>query len=225
MARSVNKVILIGTLGRDPEMRAMPNGDAVCNVSIATDEGYKDKNTGQKVDKTEWHRIVAFRRLAEIMGEYLKKGSKVYIEGKLQTREWEKDGIKRYSTEIVANEMTMLDSRNSSGGGYDQNQQQGQNQNQWVAPAQQQGQQFQPQQTQAAPQQQGYQPAAPTQQAPAPQAAPQYIQQAAPQAPAQAPQRNYAQPQQPAPQAPPQQAAPQPAPANNFDNFDDDIPF
>jgi single-strand DNA-binding protein len=219
MARSVNKVILIGTLGRDPEMRFMPNGDAVCNVSIATDEGYKDKS-GQKVDKTEWHRIVAFRRLAEIMGEYLKKGSKIYLEGKLQTREWEKDGVKRYSTEIVANEMTMLDSRPQNAGGYDQNQQQSQQQQ----PVQNQ-QQYQQPQAQA-PQQQPYQ--QPAQQAP--QAAPQYQQQTAQQAPAQAPQRNYAQPQQSAPQAPPQQApqqqaVPQPAPANNFDNFDDDIPF
>ncbi len=123
MARgSINKVILIGTLGRDPEMRFMPNGNAVVSMSLATDEGYKDKNTGQQVDKTEWHRVEAFGRLAEIIGEYLKKGSKCYIEGKLRTDEYEKDGIKRYSTKIIANEMTMLDSRqqdNSGGaGGY-----------------------------------------------------------------------------------------------------------
>jgi single-strand DNA-binding protein len=123
MARgSINKVILIGTLGRDPEMRFMPNGNAVCNLNIATNEGYKDKNTGQQVEKTEWHRISAFGRLAEVMGEYLKKGSKCYIEGKLETRDYEKDGIKRYSTSIIANEMTMLDNRqqdNSGGaGGY-----------------------------------------------------------------------------------------------------------
>jgi single-strand DNA-binding protein len=201
-------------------MRFMPNGDAVCNVSIATDEGYKDKS-GQKVDKTEWHRIVAFRRLAEIMGEYLKKGSKIYLEGKLQTREWEKDGVKRYSTEIVANEMTMLDSRPQNAGGYDQNQQQGQNAPYQQQPAQNPSYQQAPAQ---APAQQTYQ--QPAQQAP--QAAPQYQQQTAQQSPPQAPQRNYAQPQQSAPQAPqqaPQQAAPQPAPANNFDNFDDDIPF
>jgi single-strand DNA-binding protein len=114
MARgSVNKVIIIGTLGRDPEMRYLPNGNAVVSISLATDEGYKDKNTGQQVDKTEWHRVEAFGRLAEIIGEYLKKGSKCYVEGKLRTDEYEKDGIKRYSTKIIANEMTMLDTRQS----------------------------------------------------------------------------------------------------------------
>lgn len=112
---SVNKVILIGSLGRDPEMRYLPNGNAVCSVSLATDEGYKDKNTGQQVDKTEWHRVEAFGRLAEIMGEYTKKGSKLYIEGKLRTDEYEKDGIKRYTTKIIANEMRMLDSRQPQG--------------------------------------------------------------------------------------------------------------
>ncbi len=118
MARgSINKVILIGTLGRDPEMRFLPNGNAVCSMSLATDEGYKDKNTGQQVDKTEWHRVEAFGRLAEVMGEYLKKGSKCYIEGKLRTDEYEKDGIKRYSTKIIANEMTMLDSKSDQDSG------------------------------------------------------------------------------------------------------------
>lgn len=116
MSRSVNKATLIGVLGKDPEVRYMPNGTAVANLNMATDESYKDKQSGQKVEKTEWHRVVAYARLAEIMGEYLKKGSKVYIEGKLQTREWEKDGIKRYTTEIVANEMTMLDGRNANAG-------------------------------------------------------------------------------------------------------------
>jgi len=112
MARgSINKAIIIGTLGRDPEMRYLPNGNAVCSISLATDEGYKDKNTGQQVEATEWHRVEAFGRLAEIIGEYLKKGAKCYIEGKLKTDEYEKDGIKRYSTKIVANEMTMLDSK------------------------------------------------------------------------------------------------------------------
>lgn len=123
MARgSINKVIIIGTLGRDPEIRYLPNGNAVCSMSLATDEGYKDKNTGQQVDRTEWHRVEAFARLAEVCGEYLKKGSKVYVEGKLRTDEYEKDGIKRYSTKIVAKEMTMLDSRqqNSNQGGYAQ---------------------------------------------------------------------------------------------------------
>lgn len=108
---SINKAIIIGTLGRDPEMRYLPNGNAVCSIGLATDEGYKDKNTGQQVEATEWHRVEAFGRLAEIIGEYLKKGSKCYIEGKLKTDEYEKDGIKRYSTKIIANEMTMLDSK------------------------------------------------------------------------------------------------------------------
>lgn len=111
MARGINKVILIGNLGRDPETRYLPSGGAVTNVTIATSESWKDKQTGQQQERTEWHRVVFFNRLAEIAGEYLKKGSKVYIEGSLRTREWEKDGVKRYSTEIVANEMQMLDSR------------------------------------------------------------------------------------------------------------------
>ena len=115
MARGVNKVILIGNLGRDPEVRYSPNGGAIANITLATSEAWKDKNTGEQVEKTEWHRVVFFRRLAEIAGEYLKKGSKVYIEGKLQTRKWQdKDGNDRYTTEIVANEMQMLDSRGGS---------------------------------------------------------------------------------------------------------------
>ena len=159
MARgSINKVILIGTLGRDPDVRYMPNGNAVCSLSVATDEGYKDKNTGQQVDATEWHRVEMFGRLAEVAGEYLKKGSKAYFEGKLKTDEYEKDGVKRYSTKIIANEMTMLDSKPD-----------GQQQNQGYAPQQQ-----APQQTpmQQAPQQPQY---APPQQVPA------YGQQQAPQ--------------------------------------------
>ncbi len=120
MARGINKVILIGNLGKDPEVRYTPNGGAVATISLATSESWKDKNTGETVDRTEWHRVVFFRRLAEIAGEYLKKGSKVYIDGKLQTRKWQdKDGQDRYTTEIVANEMQMLDSRGGSGGGYD----------------------------------------------------------------------------------------------------------
>jgi single-strand DNA-binding protein len=115
MARGVNKVILIGNLGRDPEIRYMPNGQAVANITIATSESWKDKNTGEQQEKTEWHRVVFFRRLAEIAGEYLKKGSKVYIEGKLQTRKWQDNqGQDRYTTEILANEMQMLDSRGGS---------------------------------------------------------------------------------------------------------------
>jgi single-strand DNA-binding protein len=106
---SVNKVILVGSLGRDPEVRFMPNGEAVANFSIATSENWKDK-AGNKQEKTEWHNIVMYRRLAEIAGEYLKKGRPVYIEGRLQTRKWEKDGVTRYSTEIVADQMQMLGS-------------------------------------------------------------------------------------------------------------------
>ena len=119
MARGINKVILIGNLGQDPEVKFMPNGNAVTNVTIATSESWKDKNTGEQVDKTEWHRVVFFRRLAEIVGEYLKKGSKVYIEGKLQTRKWQdQSGADRYTTEIVASEMQMLDSRGGGGGDF-----------------------------------------------------------------------------------------------------------
>ncbi|QAY85361.1 single-stranded DNA-binding protein [Pseudomonas arsenicoxydans] len=99
--RGVNKVILVGTCGQDPEVRYLPNGNAVTNLSLATSEQWTDKQTSQKVEKTEWHRVSLFGKLAEIAGEYLRKGSQVYIEGKLQTREWEKDGIKRYTTEIV----------------------------------------------------------------------------------------------------------------------------
>ncbi|MFT4797099.1 MAG: single-strand DNA-binding protein [Candidatus Azotimanducaceae bacterium] len=119
MARGINKVILVGNLGNDPETRYLPDGNAVTNISIATSESWKDKNTGQQNERTEWHRVVFFRRLAEIAGEYLKKGSKVYVEGQLRTRQYDKEGQKHYSTEIVANEMQMLDSRgdNMSGGG------------------------------------------------------------------------------------------------------------
>lgn len=216
MARgSVNKVIIIGTLGRDPESRYMPNGSAVCNLSLATDEGYNDKNTGQRVDRTEWHRVVAYGRLAEIMSQYLKKGSKAYVEGRLQTREWEKDGVKRYTTEIVANDMTMLDSRNA---GMD-----GQNFGQAGMGAPQ-------QQPQAAafgggmPNQGGMQ--KPQQHAPQPAHQGGYGQ-----APQQAPfnpnqqSNGMQQPQQNAGMQ--QQPKPQPAPAGvpNFDDFDDDIPF
>lgn len=117
MARGINKVILIGNLGRDPEVKYMPSGDAMANLAVATSESWKDKNTGERVEKTEWHRVVLFKRLAEIAGEYLRKGSKVYIEGRLQTRKWQgQDGADRYTTEIVGNELQMLDSR---GGGAD----------------------------------------------------------------------------------------------------------
>ena len=107
---SVNKAILIGSLGKDPELRFMPNGEAVCNFSMATSESWKDKS-GVKQEKTEWHNIVMYRKLAEIAGEYLKKGAPVYIEGRLQTRKWEKDGVTRYSTEIIGDQMQMLGSK------------------------------------------------------------------------------------------------------------------
>ena len=116
MARGVNKVILVGNLGKDPEVRYMSNGNAVCNAVLATSESWKDKQTGEQKEKTEWHNIVFYRRLAEIAGEYLKKGSQVYIEGKLQTRKWQdKSGNDRYTTEIIANEMQMLGSRGGGG--------------------------------------------------------------------------------------------------------------
>lgn len=112
----INKVILIGNLGNDPEVKYMSNGNAVANITVATSESWKDKNTSEQKEKTEWHRIVLYRRLAEIAGEYLKKGAKVYVEGKLQTKQWEdKDGNKRYTTEIIASNLQMLDSRGSGG--------------------------------------------------------------------------------------------------------------
>lgn len=119
MARGVNKVILIGNLGQDPETRYTPSGSAVVNLSLATDESYKDKNTGQMVPKTEWHRIVMFGKLAEIAGQYLRKGSKAYIEGKLQTRKWQnKEGQDVYTTEVVVDingQMQMLDGKPEGG--------------------------------------------------------------------------------------------------------------
>jgi single-strand DNA-binding protein len=117
MARGVNKVILVGNLGRDPEIKYTASGAAIANITVATSESWNDKQTGEKVEKTEWHRVVAFQRLAEIMGEYLKKGSQVYIEGKLQTRKWQdQNGQDRYSTEVVANDMQMLGSRGGDAG-------------------------------------------------------------------------------------------------------------
>jgi len=111
----VNKAIIVGNLGADPEVKYMPSGDAVCNLSVATTESWKDKQTGEKVEHTEWHRVVMFRRLAEIAGEYLRKGSQVYIEGKLKTRKWQdKEGNDRYTTEIEAREMQMLGGKGQS---------------------------------------------------------------------------------------------------------------
>jgi single-strand DNA-binding protein len=113
---SVNKVILIGNLGRDPETRYMPNGEAVANITVATTESWKDKASGEKQEKTEWHRVTFYRRLAEIVGEYLRKGSQVYIEGRLETRKWQdKEGKDRYTTEIIADRMQMLGSRSGQG--------------------------------------------------------------------------------------------------------------
>ena len=118
MARGVNKVILIGNLGQDPEIKYMPSGGAVANVRLATSESWKDKTSGEMQERTEWHTVVFFNRLAEIVGEYLKKGGKIYVEGSLRTRKWQgKDGQDRYSTEIVASEMQMLDSKGGGGGG------------------------------------------------------------------------------------------------------------
>ena len=115
MARSgINKVILVGNLGQDPEVKFTAGGAAVTTLSIATSESWKDKETGNEEKKTEWHRVVLWRRLAEIAGEYLKKGSKVYIEGQLQTRSWEQEGQKRYTTEVIARDIQFLDSRNNS---------------------------------------------------------------------------------------------------------------
>lgn len=233
-SRGVNKVILVGNLGQDPEVRYMPNGNAVANITVATSESWKDQQ-GQQQERTEWHRVVLFGKLAEITGEYLRKGSQVYLEGKLQTRKWkDQSGQDRYSTEVVIDQsgsMQMLGSRGQGGqaqgapmGGMPQNA----------------GYQSAPQQ--AAPAQNQY--------APAPQAAPAYQAQAqqqyAPPAPAQ--QQGYGQPQAQQPQqggyAPKPQAAPAPAyqapaapaqrpapqPQQNFtpdldDGWDDDIPF
>lgn len=112
---SLNKVILIGRLGRDPELRYMPNGEAVCNFSVATGESWTDKNTGQRVERTEWHNITLYRRLAEVAGQYLKKGSQVYLEGRIQSRKYtDKQGVERTAYDIVCSEMKMLDSKNST---------------------------------------------------------------------------------------------------------------
>ena len=184
---SINKVILVGNLGQDPEVKYMPSGGAVTNLSIATTDTWKDKSTGEKRENTEWHRVVFFNRLAEIAGEYLRKGSQVYIEGNLRTRSWEDNGVKKYSTEIVAREMQMLGSRSGGGGGDFAPQQQGGGMG-GQQPQQGGGQQYggaqgQPQGQQSSSQQGGGQQGGGQQQAP-------------------------------------QQQAPQ-----NFDNFDDDIPF
>jgi single-strand DNA-binding protein len=132
MARGINKVTVVGNLGQDPETKYMPSGGAVTNISVATSESWKDKQTGQPQERVEWHRIVFFNRLAEIAGEYLKKGSQVYVEGALRTRKWQdQSGQDRYTTEIVGNEMQMLGGRQGGGMGGDQ----GYDQSQSYAPA------------------------------------------------------------------------------------------
>jgi single-strand DNA-binding protein len=211
MARGINKVILIGNLGTDPEVRYMPQGGAVANLTVATSESWTDKNTNEKKEQTEWHRVVIYQRLAEIAGEYLRKGSKVYIEGKLKTRKWQdKDGVERYTTEIIANELQMLDGRGDGqqqGGGMAGGMGGGQ-QGGYQKPAQPQG---------------GYPQAAPQQNFQQPAAQPAY-QQSAPAGGYQQPQGGYQQrPQQAGYQQPaqPQQRAPMEPPID----FDDDIPF
>jgi len=162
MARGVNKVILVGNLGNDPEMKYTADGRAIANLSIATSEQWKDKNTGETQTKTEWHRVVFFNRLGEIAGEYLKKGSQIYIEGKLQTRKWtDQSGADRYTTEIVGNELQMLGGNAQQGQQQQRPQQQQQQQQQ---PQQQQPQQQRPQQQQQQPQQQQPQQQRPQQQ-------------------------------------------------------------
>ncbi len=154
-SRGVNKVILVGNLGNDPEIRYMPNGGAVANITIATSESWRDKATGEQREKTEWHRVALFGKLAEVAGEYLRKGSQVYIEGQLQTRKWQdQSGADKYTTEIVASEMQMLDSR-GAGGGMQQSQPMNQGQNNYSMGSQQQA----PAQSYAAPEQSnGFQP-------------------------------------------------------------------
>lgn len=195
MTRGINKVILVGNLGKDPEVRYMPSGGAVANVTLATSESWKDKQTGEQKDRTEWHTVVFYNRLAEIAGEYLKKGSQCYIEGSLRTRKWQdKNGQDRYTTEIIASEMQMLGSRGGSdktqhhGGGYNQ------------APAAQQGGYNAPAQSQSSPQHQQVTPNMSTNQG--------YQQAQQKQAPQQ--------------QAPQQQGGND---FGNFDDFDDKIPF
>lgn len=145
----LNKTTLIGRLGADPELRQMPDGNAVCNISLATGRTWKDKNTGEKQEETEWHRVVFFNRTAEVAGEYLKKGSQIYVEGRNKTRKWtDNDGVDRYSTEIIANSMQMLDTKSESSHGkpppHGSNQQQSQPQQQRQQPQQQMRQSQQP---------------------------------------------------------------------------------
>ena len=221
----VNKVIIVGNLGKDPEVRFMPNGGAVANLAVATSETWKDKQTGEQKERTEWHNIVMYQRLAEIAGEYLKKGSKVYLEGSLQTSKWtdKQTGQDRYKTEIKANELQMLDSKGMQGqGGYQQQAPQQQGGFQQQAPQQQGG--FAPQQQ--APQQQGG--FAPQQQAAQQQggfAPQQAAQQQSGFAPQQSHQQAPAQQSGFANQGQQQQQAPKVNPQEPSIDFDDDIPF
>lgn len=147
MSRGINKVILIGNLGDDPEVRYMPSGDAVANITLATNESWRDKASGEQKTRTEWHRVSIFGKIAEIAGQYLKKGSKIYVEGKLQTREWEKDGVKRYTTEIIVGmggTMQMLDGRDDGGGAQQSAPSQSRNNNSQPRQAQAQAQQSTP---------------------------------------------------------------------------------
>lgn len=146
MSRGINKVILIGNLGQDPDCRTTPNGTTVAKINVATDESYKDKQTGQIVPRTEWHRVAFFNRLAEIARDYLRKGSKIYVEGKLRTNKWQDEsGNDRYSTEIIVSELQMLDSAQTANGGANQSQPQ-------ARPQANQGHQNQPNQTYQRPQ-------------------------------------------------------------------------
>ena len=231
MTRGVNKVILVGNLGADPEIRYTPNNSAVANLSVATSESWVDKNTNQRQERTEWHRVVIFGKLADIAGQYLKKGSKVYLEGKLQTRKWQdQQGQDRYTTEIVVDgfggQMQMLDSR-SEGGGY---QPQGDSGNYQQQPSRQSGGQWNnnnpqgnPSNYQQPPQQDRGQWNNPQQ------ASPQPTQRQQAPAPAQQqsqPAGGYPQQQnQPQPHNAPQQPSQQPVSPGGFDDFDDDIPF
>jgi single-strand DNA-binding protein len=227
-SRGVNKVIIVGNLGQDPEVRYMPNGNAVANITVATSESWKDQQ-GQQQERTEWHRVVMFGKLAEITGEYLRKGSQVYLEGKLQTRKWkDQSGQDKYTTEIVVDQsgsMQMLGSRNQNQGP-SQAGSQGSQEGGYSAPAQNQY---------AAPAPQAQRPAAaPNQQYNAPQQAAGAYNKPPQQAPQQS---NYAPKPQQAPQqggyqqaAPAQRPAPQAQPQQNFtpdldDGWDDDIPF
>jgi len=133
MAQGVNKVIILGNVGQNPETKYMPSGGAVTNLTIATSESWKDKQTGQPQERTEWHRVVFFNKLAEIVAQYVKKGSKIYVEGQIRTRSWEQDGVKRYSTEIIASQMQMLDSRQDGNQGQQQRSQQAPQQRQQQA--------------------------------------------------------------------------------------------